>query len=190
MKKVVGILASIILVTAFVGFAEAANVPEWVKNNAGWWAEGAIDDKAFVTGVQFLIEEGIISVPSTTRSASTSDTIPAVLFGVPGTVASAATILDGFPMARNGEAGRAFGAAFSASVIGGLFGAILLGISIPALRPFMLAIASPELLAICIFGLSLAAVLAGSSPMKGLVAVCLGLIVAATGEDSGGGELR
>ena len=76
MKKVVGILASIILVTAFVGFAEAANVPEWVKNNAGWWAEGAIDDKAFVTGVQFLIEEGIISVPSTTRSASTSDTIP------------------------------------------------------------------------------------------------------------------
>ena len=122
--------------------------------------------------------------------AATSDTIPAVLFGVPGTVASAATILDGFPMARNGEAGRAFGAAFTASVLGGLFGAVLLGISIPALRPFMLSIASPELLAICIFGLSLAAVLAGGSPMKGLIAVCLGLIVAATGEDSGGGELR
>jgi TctA family transporter len=54
----------------------------------------------------------------------TSDTIPAVLFGVPGTVGSAATILDGYPMARKGEAGRAFGAAFSASVIGGLFGVL------------------------------------------------------------------
>ncbi len=135
-----------------------------------------------ITAFAFLM--GLSSV------AATSDTIPAVLFGVPGTVASAATILDGFPMARKGEAGRAFGAAFTASVIGGLFGAVLLGISIPALRPFMLAIASPELLAICIFGLSLAAVLAGRSPMKGLVAVCLGLIFAATGEDQGGGELR
>ncbi len=118
--------------------------------------------------------------------SATSDTIPAVLFGVPGTVASAATILDGFPMARRGEAGRAFGAAFTASVMGGLFGAVLLGVSLPILRPVMLAIASPELLAICIFGLSLAAVLAGGSPMKGLVAVCLGLIFAGTGEDPGG----
>lgn len=134
------------------------------------------------TALAFLM--GLSSV------AATSDTIPAVLFGVPGTVASAATILDGFPMARKGEAGRAFGAAFTASVIGGLFGAILLGVSIPALKPIMMSIASPELLSICIFGLSLAAVLAGGSPMKGLVGVCLGLIVAATGEDSGGGELR
>ncbi|MBT7267721.1 MAG: tripartite tricarboxylate transporter permease [Rhodospirillaceae bacterium] len=121
--------------------------------------------------------------------SATSDTIPAVLFGVPGTVASAATILDGFPMARKGEAGRAFGAAFTASVMGGLFGAVLLGVSIPVLRPIMLAIASPELLAICLFGLSLAAVLAGGSPLKGLVAVCLGLIIAAVGEDTSG-ELR
>ena len=59
----------------------------------------------------------------------TSDTIPAVLFGVPGTVGSAATILDGYPMARKGEAGRAFGAAFSASVLGGLFGALLLAVA-------------------------------------------------------------
>jgi TctA family transporter len=121
--------------------------------------------------------------------SATSDTIPAVLFGVPGTVASAATILDGFPMARKGEAGRAFGAAFTASVMGGLFGAVLLGVSIPVLRPIMLAIASPELLAICLFGLSLAAVLAGGSPLKGMIAVCLGLIIAATGEDTAG-ELR
>lgn len=64
----------------------------------------------------------------------TSDTIPAVLFGVPGTVGSAATILDGHPMAKNGEAGRAFGAAFTSSVLGGLFGAGLLADWFPVLK--------------------------------------------------------
>ena len=39
-----------------------AEVPSWVKNNAGWWAEGTIDDSAFVQGIQFLIKEGILRV--------------------------------------------------------------------------------------------------------------------------------
>jgi cell division transport system permease protein len=55
-----------------------------------------------------------------------SDLIPAVLFGVPGTVGAAATVLDGHPMAKRGEAARAFGAGYGASLIGGLFGAVLL----------------------------------------------------------------
>jgi len=120
----------------------------------------------------------------------TSDTIPAVLFSVPGTVGSAATILDGFPMAQKGEAGRALGAAFSASVLGGLFGALVLGVSIPVLKPLVLLIGSPELLAICIFGLSLVAGLSGGSPLKGMAAVCLGLMVATSGEDPQTGTLR
>ena len=120
----------------------------------------------------------------------TSDTIPAVLFGVPGTVGSAATILDGYPMARNGEAGRAFGAAFTASVIGGLYGAMLLALAIPIIRPIILQIGSPELLAICVFGLSLVAVLSGSTPLKGLAAACIGLMVATAGDDPQTGTLR
>ena len=120
----------------------------------------------------------------------TSDTIPAVLFGVPGTVGSAATILDGYPMARKGEAGRAFGAAFSASVIGGIYGAFLLAISVPILRPVMLHIGSPELLSFCVFGLSLVAVLSGGTPLKGLAAACIGLMVATAGDDPQTGTLR
>ncbi len=120
----------------------------------------------------------------------TSDTIPAVLFGVPGTVGSAATILDGFPMARRGEAGRAFGAAFTASVLGGLFGALLLGLSVPILRPVLLYVNTPEVLAFVIFGLSLVAVLSGSTPAKGLVAGCIGLMMATAGDDPQTGELR
>lgn len=113
----------------------------------------------------------------------TSDTIPAVLFSVPGTVGSAATVLDGYPMSQKGQAGRALGAAFSASVIGGVFGAILLGLSVPFLRPLVLLIGSAELLAICIFGLSLVASLSGGSPLKGMAAACIGILIATTGED-------
>jgi len=93
-------------------------------------------------------------------------------------------------MARKGEAGRAFGAAFSASVFGGLFGALLLAVSVPILRPVLLHINAPETLAFVVFGLSLVAVLSGSTPMKGLVAACLGLMMATTGDDPQTGTLR
>ena len=121
---------------------------------------------------------------------TTSDTIPAVLFGVPGTVGSAATILDGYPLAKQGQAGRALGAGFMASMIGGLFGAILLGFSMPVLKPLVLGVGSPELLAICVFGLSLVAVLSGGAVLKGLGAACIGLLVATTGDDPQTSQLR
>ena len=113
----------------------------------------------------------------------TSDTIPAVLFSVPGTVGSAATVIDGYPMAQRGEAGRALGAAFMASLFGGIFGALLLAVSVPFLRPLVLLVGSAELLAICIFGLSLVASLSGGSPLKGMAAACIGILIATTGED-------
>ncbi len=53
---------------------------------------------------------------------TTSDTVASVLLGIPGTAASQATILDGYPMAQRGEAARAFGAAFTVSAIGGVLG--------------------------------------------------------------------
>lgn len=113
----------------------------------------------------------------------TSDTIPAVLFGVPGTVGSAATILDGHPMARQGLAARAFGAAFSSSVLGGLLGALFLALAIPVLRPVILSFGSPELLAVCVFGLSLVGVLSGAARLKGLAAAAVGVVIATIGEE-------
>ena len=121
---------------------------------------------------------------------TTSDTIPAVLFGVPGTVGSAATILDGYPLAKDGQAGRALGAGFMASMLGGLIGAVLLGFSMPILRPLVLSVGSPELLAICVFGLSLVAVLSGGAVLKGLGAACIGLLVATAGDDPQTSQLR
>src|SRR6185295_3563233 len=108
-------------------------------------------------------------------TTATGDPIPAVLFGVPGGAASAATVLDGYPMAKRGEAGRALSAAYMSSLLGGVFGAILLGITIPILRPIMLYLGSPELLAFAVLGISMVAVLSGSAPLRGVVAGCLGI---------------
>ena len=132
----------------------------------------------------FAVMVGLISV------TSTSDTIPSVLFGVPGTAASQATILDGHPMARRGEAGRAFGAAYTASMLGGLFGALILAVSIPVLRPIVLAFGAPEFFMMGMLGISMVAVLSGSAPLKGLVVGALGLMVGMVGMDYQVGEMR
>lgn len=121
---------------------------------------------------------------------TTSDTIPSVLFAVPGTTGSQATILDGHPMARRGEAGRAFGAAYMASLLGGVFGAIVLAFSVPILRPLVLILGSPEFFMMGILGISMVAVLSGRAPIKGLVAGALGLGVGMIGVDPQTGSLR
>jgi hypothetical protein len=55
-----------------------SEIPAWVKNNAGWWAAGAIDDNSFVQGIQFLVQEGFMKIPVTEQgSGSGSNEIPA-----------------------------------------------------------------------------------------------------------------
>ena len=123
-------------------------------------------------------------------TTATGDPIPAILFGVPGGAASAATVLDGFPMAKRGEAGRALSAAYMSSLMGGIFGAALLAVSIPILRPVMLYLGSPELLAFSVLGISMVAVLSGSAPLRGVAAGCLGIMIAMIGSDPQTGTLR
>src|SRR3954470_85859 len=129
----------------------------------------------------------LLGLGSTT---ATGDPIPAILFGVPGGAASAATVLDGFPMAKKGSAVRALSAAYMASLMGGVSGAFLMFISIPVLRPIMLFLGSPELLAFSVLGISMVAVLSGNAPLRGLVAGCLGIMIAMIGTDPQSGTLR
>src|SRR3954452_21402977 len=102
----------------------------------------------------------LLGLGSTT---STGDPIPAIMFGVPGGAGSAATVLDGLPMARRGEAGRALSAAYMSSMLGGVFGAFLMAVTLPLLRPMMLYLGSPELLAFSALGISMVAVLSGNA---------------------------
>jgi TctA family transporter len=129
----------------------------------------------------------LLGLASTT---ATGDPIPAVLFGVPGGAGSAATVLDGLPMAKRGEAGRALSAAYMSSMLGGIFGAMLMAVTLPLLRPIMLYLGSPELLAFAALGLSMVAVLSGNTPLRGLAAACFGIMFAMVGSDPQTGTLR
>ena len=56
---------------------QQTSIPEWIKNNAGWWADGKIDDNAFIQGIQFLIKEDVLKIPPTTQGTSSGSEIPA-----------------------------------------------------------------------------------------------------------------
>lgn len=120
----------------------------------------------------------------------TSDTFSSVLMGIPGSSASQATVLDGFPLARKGQAARALSAAFTASLFGGLVGAVFLTLFIVVARPLVLAFGLPEMLMISILGLSMVAVLAGRVALKGLAAAGLGMLIGTIGVADAGGSLR
>ncbi|HUU48899.1 MAG TPA: peptidase [Nitrosopumilaceae archaeon] len=76
MKTTITTIAAILLVGSLTSVASAEQVPSWVKNNAGWWAEGTISESDFVQGIQFLIKDGIIVIPPTTVSTDVSQGIP------------------------------------------------------------------------------------------------------------------
>ncbi|WMS44458.1 tripartite tricarboxylate transporter permease [Acuticoccus sp. MNP-M23] len=135
-----------------------------------------------VSGLALMV--GLIAV------VPTSDTFASVLLGIPGSTASQATVLDGFPLAKKGEAARALSAAFASSLFGGILGAIILTVFILIARPMILAFGLPEMLMVTVLGLSMVAILAGRLPMKGVVAAGLGLLVGTIGEAGAGGSLR
>ncbi|MGH7267995.1 MAG: tripartite tricarboxylate transporter permease, partial [Candidatus Rokuibacteriota bacterium] len=114
---------------------------------------------------------------------NTTGDITSILFGIPGEPTSAATIVDGHAMAKNGEAGRALGAAMMSSLVGAVFGALVLGLAIPILRPLVLSFGSPEFFMLAVLGITFVASLSGEATLKGLVAGGLGLGLATVGLD-------
>lgn len=112
---------------------------------------------------------------------ATSDTIPSVMLGIPGTASSQATVLDGHPLARSGKAARAFGAAFTVSAFGGIFGALMLAVSLPLALPIILKFNNPELFMLAVAGLVMVSSLSGASLVKGLIGACLGLLLSTVG---------
>lgn len=121
---------------------------------------------------------------------ATSDVVTAVLFGVPGHAASQATVLDGLPMTQRGEASRALSACYTSSLFGGLIGALILAVSVPLVRPLVLSMATPEMLALTIFGIAMVAALSGNAPLRGIVAACFGILVGMIGTNAQTGQMR
>ena len=125
--------------------------------------------------------------------AATTGDITSVLFGVPGEAISAATVVDGHPMAKNGEAGRALGAALMSSLVGAVIGAVALALAIPIVRPLVLAFGSPELFMLSVVGISCITSLSGAGTrgqIKGFAMGLLGLLVSTIGQERQSGSLR
>ncbi|MDD4363281.1 MAG: tripartite tricarboxylate transporter permease, partial [Atribacterota bacterium] len=116
--------------------------------------------------------------------------ISAILFNVPGTSQNIATCFDGFPMAQKGEAAKAIGIAGISSMIGGLFGAFMLAILLPVIRPLIIRFGPPEFFMLTVFGLSMIVLLTEGSIIKGLISACLGLMVSFVGLDYITGSAR
>ena len=114
-------------------------------------------------------------------ATSTSGAVASILLGIPGTAAAQATILDGYPLAKQGQAARAMGAAFTSSAIGGVFGAAMLAVSLPLILPVIRSFQAPETFMLGMLGLTMVSALSGRSISKGLVAAALGLLLALVG---------
>lgn len=132
---------------------------------------------------------GISMLLAISAVSSTGGSITAILMNIPGTGPSTATLLDGFPMTKKGEAGRAFGALLASSTSGGVLGVFMALAMIPIVRPLITSFGSPEMFFLIVMGISFLAVLAKGSVLKGLISGLLGIFIAMIGyQDSTGVE--
>jgi putative tricarboxylic transport membrane protein len=116
--------------------------------------------------------------------------IPAILIRTPGTNASAATMLDGYEMNRQGRAGEALGISLWSGVVGGLFGLAMLILLTEPLSRLALLFKPTTYFGLGILGLSVIASLSSKSLLKGMAAAVLGLMVATIGTDPVSGVSR
>ena len=111
----------------------------------------------FVFGMEPL--HGAVFLLAMHAVVHTGGSIPSILFGIPGTGPDAATVVDGYPMAQKGQAGRALGASLGASGIGGVIGAMALALLLPVLRPVVLSFGPAEFFLLAILGVTFIAAL-------------------------------
>lgn len=135
-----------------------------------------------VQGLVFLLSMWIVT--------GTAGDITSVLFGIPGEATSAAAVLDGYPMTKKGQGGRALGIVLTSSAMGIIFGAIVLGVFITVIRPLVLILGPPEFFMLVLLGLAFVVTLAGKSIAKGMAMVALGLLVSYVGSDPSAGLPR
>ena len=73
---IIGLFAAVLLSVPSSGLANAESIPNWIKTNAAWWAEGKIDQQSFIQGIEYLVNAGIISVPPQQVSGERSESVP------------------------------------------------------------------------------------------------------------------
>ncbi|MCR2810517.1 MULTISPECIES: tripartite tricarboxylate transporter permease [unclassified Microbacterium] len=159
---------------------------------------GLIPGLGGITGMAVLLPlivgmdpaSGIGMLIGLNAATTIGDTFPSVLMGVPGTAASQATVVDGYPMARKGLANVALGAAFTSNMIGGIIGAVALFLLIPVARPIIVGIGSPQLFMLSLLGLCLVIVISRGALAPALITGLLGMLLAMIGSANMTGDYR
>jgi putative tricarboxylic transport membrane protein len=109
--------------------------------------------------------------------------ISGILIRTPGTPSAAATLLDGYPLAQKGMAGKAIGISTIASFMGGTIGAIVMTFLSPQIAKIGLKFGPPEFFALAIFGLGMIITISGRSLLKGIISALFGLLITVIGFD-------
>lgn len=152
---------------------------------------GALPGLTATMGVALLIPftfgldpvQGLIMLVGLFSGGIYGGTISAILIGVPGTPAAAATTLDGYVMGKKGLAGKAIGMATIASFCGGTIGALIMTFCSPQLAKIALKFGPPEFFALAFFGLGIIITISGKSILKGLISGFFGLMITMIGFD-------
>jgi putative tricarboxylic transport membrane protein len=187
-----------LLLSGFAAIASPAVFPFLILGSVLGIVVGAIPGLTATMAIALLIPftfsmepiSGIVMLLAIYAGGIYAGGIAAILIRTPGTPAAAATLLDGYPMAQRGEAGRAIGIATISSGIGGLFSACALTLFAPLLATLALRFSAPEYFALAVFGLTVTMSLAGNSPLRGFVSVLVGLYIGMIGIDPIGGFPR
>jgi putative tricarboxylic transport membrane protein len=132
----------------------------------------------------------LVLLGSTYLTGVYGGSISAILMNIPGTGASAATVLDGYPMSQKGKAITALSISTTSSIIGGLVSLIIIVSSTSYLVTFVLSFASPEYFLMIIVGLTIIAIISQGNMINGLIAGVFGLVIASVGVADTSGNIR
>jgi len=110
-----------------------------------------------------------------------TEPIPSILLGIPGSRSSQATILDGYPMSKRGEAGVAIGASYTSSLFGGIIGAAALLAVLPFARELLKLFGAPEFFLLSLLGIASVGIISAGAISKGLLTAALGLFIGMIG---------
>jgi len=123
-------------------------------------------------------------------AVSVGGSLTSILINTPGGAPNAATCFDGYPLAQQGKAGLAIGAAAASSTLGGLIGVVVLVAVIPVMKSIVLLFGPPEFFMLALMGLAAIAVSTGGQFLRGLIAGAIGLLLSFIGYNAVGGGVR
>ena len=153
---------------------------------------GPLAAVAMLLPVSFYLEPttALVMLAGVYYGAEYGGSIASILLNIPGTPSSSVTCIDGYPMAQQGRAGVALFATSVASFFGGVFGVIVMVLLAPRLAEFALLFQPAEYFSVMVLGLIAASIVSSSGALRGLMMVCLGILLGTIGVDVNSGDAR